>query len=143
MAEGIFRERLKVAGLSNKVQTDSAGTIGFHAGNPPDGRAQALMEVKGENIHDLRSRKVTHEDFERFNYILAMDSDNYHDLMSLCPDHLKERVHMMLDFGKNLTTNEVPDPYYGGDEGFELVYDLLNKASEGLLADVKTKISLD
>lgn len=141
MAEGIFRARVAAAGLDGRITTDSAGTIGFHTGNPADSRAQALMEEKGEPINDLRSRKVTPSDFERFDYILAMDLDNYHDLIALCPSHLQNRVHMMLSFADNTSTQEVPDPYYGGDEGFKLVYELLDDAATGLLRDVQSRLN--
>ena len=113
------------------VVVDSAGTIGIHAGSPPDYRSIEIMNVHGHDISRQRSRKFHHYDFEEYDVILAMDSSNYHDLCSIAVNEKEEsKVHMVID-GTN-----VPDPYYGGDEGFENVYQMLDEAVQKWLNDL-------
>ncbi len=138
-AEGVFRHITREAGVDSHVTTDSAGTHAYHVGNPPDDRAQATARNRGIEIGDLRARRVREQDFEIYDYVLAMDSDNYEILMSLSPPEFRDRIHYLLDFADELAETEVPDPYYGGRRGFDRVFDLVEIASQGLLSDIKEK----
>jgi len=138
-AEGMFRYHVKTAGLENKIEIDSAGTIGFHVGNPPDSRATAAAANRGINLSKQRSRMVNHNDFEYFDYIIAMDYENESDLINRCPNEHKDKVHLFLNFAQETNVKEVPDPYYGSGNGFETVLDLVEKASIGLLQHLKNK----
>lgn len=133
MAEGVFRRRVVDAGLEAHFHIDSAGTIGHHAGNPPDYRAQATTIVYGTDISEQRSRKLCARDFETYDYILAMDHDNFNDMLSATPKSAHNRITLFLGHHETALTEEVPDPYYGGDDGFELVYSLVDGAAEGFL----------
>lgn len=133
MAEGVFRRRVEAAGLEHAFKIDSAGTIGYHTGSPPDYRAQATTILYGTDISDQRSRKLRETDFDDFDYILAMDHDNYRDMIDRAPAQNHDRIALLLGHNESSDTEEVPDPYYGGDEGFDLVYDLVDSAAEGFL----------
>lgn len=135
-AEGVFRRLVEEAGLSGKIQIDSAGTHDYHIGAPPDHRAQAAAAQRGYDLSALRGRQVERADFERFDYILAMDGDNLANLQRLCPPPHKNRVGLFLEYGRNLALREVPDPYYGGAQGFEQVLDLVEEAAAGLLEEI-------
>ncbi len=136
-AEGVFRDLVKREGLSERIRTDSAGTHPFHVGEQPDGRAQQHARKRGVELSDLRARAVRRTDFEKFDYILAMDGENFMDLKAMRPSGQDERVYMFLEFAPELGKQEVPDPYYGGAQGFEHVLDLVEAAARGLLADIK------
>lgn len=125
--------------LVEYIEIDSAGTHAYHVGNPPDNRAQQTAQSKGIDLSDLTARQAKSDDFELFDYIIAMDQDNYHSLMSICPSGQEERVHMFMDYAPEMRTREVPDPYYGGASGFEKVFDLVDAASKGLLDDIKRR----
>lgn len=132
-AQGVFRALVEGEGLEQRIQTDSAGTIAYHVGEPPDRRARETADKRGIDLNDLRARKVVAEDFERFDYVLAMDEDNYRDLLEICPPGMEERLHLFMDFAPQLAEKEVPDPYYGGVAGFDRVFNLVEDASRGLL----------
>jgi len=134
-AEAVFRHKAKAAGLSLKI--DSAGTVGAHAKEKPDHRAQKVGVERGYSFDGIRSRKVTVRDFENFDLILAMDNVNLEDLNKIAPQHLQYKTKLFLDFSHNHEENEVPDPYYGGANGFRFVLDLVEDASDGLLAQLK------
>ena len=136
-AQGVFREMVLQQGLSDYIATDSAGTIDYHSGSKPDRRARETAVKRGLDLSDLRARVVRVEDFERFDYVVAMDRSNYADLQELCPEGREERLYLFLDFAPGLDHREVPDPYYGGPGGFELVLNLIEAASEGLIADIR------
>ncbi|WP_049721921.1 low molecular weight protein-tyrosine-phosphatase [Gilvimarinus polysaccharolyticus] len=136
-AEGIFKARLKEQGLQHAVLTDSAGTAGWHVDKAPDARAIAAAAERGIDISGLRARQVTGNDFSEFDYILAMDEANLVDLKSFQPDDFSGRCCLYLDFAVNAPECEVPDPYYGGAEGFAHVLDLVEQAATGLLADIQ------
>ena len=138
-AEGIFRHILKEKGLSDSFELDSAGTHAYHVDAPPDHRAQQTAQSRGIDLSDLRGRKVTASDFDKFDYVLAMDKDNYAILADMCPTAQSENLSLFLDFAKDLTIDEVPDPYYGGTGGFEKVFDMLELASLGLIEHIQTK----
>ncbi|MBL4940828.1 MAG: low molecular weight phosphotyrosine protein phosphatase [Colwellia sp.] len=130
-AEAVFRHKAKAQGLSLKV--DSAGTVGAHAKEKPDHRAQKVGVERGYSFDGIKARKVTAQDFEDFDLILAMDNANLEDLHKVAPVHLQHKALLFLDFADNHEENEVPDPYYGGVNGFRFVLDLVEDASDGLL----------
>lgn len=138
-AEGVFRAQVKEAGLEGEVEIDSCGTLGAHAGNPPDNRAQEAALRRGYDLSDLRARKVNGFDFSRFDYVLAMDRDNLANLLKMCPSEHKEKVRLYLSFSRRYPNLEVPDPYYGGRLGFEQVLDMVEDAGKGLLKDIESK----
>ncbi|MDX2265887.1 MAG: low molecular weight protein-tyrosine-phosphatase [Hyphomicrobiales bacterium] len=137
MAQGVFRAMAAADGVA--VETDSAGTSDYHAGDPPDPRAQAAMRARGFDISDLRARRVSRADFTRFDYILAMDEMNLGDLRELAPPDFPGVVRLFLDYAPGAGAREVPDPYFGGDEGFADVYALIDRASRGLLEEIKAR----
>jgi protein-tyrosine phosphatase len=132
-AEGVFRHRLRERAPDLKVFVDSAGTHAYHVGNAPDPRACRAAERRGVDLRGQRARKVQPEDFERFELVLAMDRQNHAELLAICPPEYRDRVRLFLEFAPHLGRDEVPDPYYGGVNGFELVLDLVEEAAEGLI----------
>ena len=138
-AQGVFRGMVEKQGLSHLIETDSAGTIDYHIGNAPDRRARETAVKRGLDISDLRARQALAEDFLEFDYVLAMDRDNYADLRALCPAGHEEKLHLFLDFAPHLELQEVPDPYYGGPAGFERVFDMVEEAATGLLNKIKER----
>ena len=127
--------RKKAQQLNIDVLVDSAGTIGSHQGNPPDSRSKAAGEKRGYSFKGISSRKVVANDFEEFDLILAADRANLTDLMSQCPAHLQYKLALFLSFGDS-QYQEVPDPYYGEGDGFELVLDLIEESSEAILRSI-------
>jgi len=138
-AHGVFRNLVEREGLPHAIGIDSAGTHAYHLGNPPDKRAQATALGRGVDLSDLVARRVAPEDFDAFDYVLAMDQDNYMALCEICPDQHVEKVHMFMDFAPHMRTREIPDPYYGGPAGFDRVFDLVEAASAGLLEEIKRR----
>lgn len=137
LAEGAFRHVAGAAGLADQFEIDSAGTIGYHAGNPPDERSIAAAKKLNIDISEQRSRRVTAEDFETFDLILVMDRDNERDLLARCPEELQEKIQLFLPFIPGSPLKEMPDPYYGRDEDFDKCLSIALKASEGLLDALK------
>jgi len=135
-AHGVFRNLVQSEGLSDRIDIESAGTHAYHVGEPPDARAQQTAIGRGVDLSDLRARKAIKADFEHYDYILAMDQDNYHSLSAICPDGMQRKIGLFLDYAPELNTREVPDPYYGGPQGFVNVFDLVESASAGLLNDI-------
>lgn len=133
-AEAVFRNKAKLQGLSLII--DSAGTVGAHAREKPDHRAQKVGVERGYDFDGIKARKVTVQDFEDFDLILAMDNANLDDLKKIAPPHLQYKAMLFLDFAENFEETEVPDPYYGGANGFRYVLDLIEDASDGLLAKI-------
>ncbi len=131
-AEGVFRHHVNEAGLAHKFEIDSAGTHAYHVGEPPDRRATAAAERRGISLADIFARRVCDEDFERFDFIIAMDEDNQQRLLDQAPEEHQSKVSLFLSFVDG-DEREVPDPYYGGAAGFERVLDLVEAASRGLL----------
>ena len=136
-AEGVFRALADAEGLGRAIEADSAGTHGYHVGDAPDTRAQAAAARRGIDLSGQRSRLFGVGDFEIFDYVLAMDRMNYRTLSSACPPHARGRLSLFLDFAPSLGLDEVPDPYYGADDGFEEVLDIVEAASGGLLAAIR------
>jgi protein-tyrosine phosphatase len=132
-AHGVFASQVEAAGLMEQVRIDSAGTGAWHVGEPPDVRATAAAMQRGYDLSPIRARQVTPADFERFDYILAMDRSNLMHLESLCPSDYPGHLGLFLAFHPGTSIAEVPDPYYGGDQGFEEVLDLVECAGDGLL----------
>lgn len=133
-AEAVFRHKVQAQGLP--IDIDSAGTHGYHIGSPPDKRSQAVAEARGYSCKGLKCRKVESADFERFDYILAMDNSNLEDLKGMSDSSYHDKIRLLLSFSSS-KHQEVPDPYYGGKQAFELVLDLIEDACDGLLAHIK------
>jgi protein-tyrosine phosphatase len=136
-AEGLFQHIVAQQKLDGRIEVDSAGTGAWHVGNPPDTRARQAAIARGYDIGHLRARQVAPEDFDRFDYILAMDDDNLRNLKRMQPEGFRGHLGLFLEFADSSDVREVPDPYYGGEEGFDLVLDLVREASEGLLAHIR------
>ena len=133
-AEGVFAKLLKEQELEDCFLIDSAGTHAYHEGEQPDLRSQRAALERGIKLDHLRARKVIMGDFEDFDYLLAMDGHNFETMIDACPDEYKNKISYFLDYAPQLTTREVPDPYYGGQFGFEDVLDMIEAASEGFLS---------
>ena len=138
-AEGMFRHALAQAQLAEQITIDSAGTADWHTGKAPDPRSQAAALARGIDISALQARQVSAEDFHRFDLILAMDQSNLEQLKQIQPAAAKAELDLYLQ-RYQLPLSEVPDPYYGGAEGFEQVLDLLETASHKLLAELKGRL---
>lgn len=138
-AHGVFRALVVSENLADAIRIDSAGTHAYHVGNPPDRRAQETAQRRGIDLSDLVARRVEATDFDRFDLVVAMDQDNYLSLSDICPDEHRDKLHLFMDFAPQMRTREVPDPYYGGAAGFERVFDLIEAASAGLLAEIRRR----
>jgi protein-tyrosine phosphatase len=136
-AEGVFRHIVNQSGLQDHIQIDSAGTHAYHVGEPPDSRAQQAARRRQFDLSQQRARKVRGDDFHHFDYVLAMDHSNYRELEMICPPGQQQKLSLFLQFASAFDEQEVPDPYYGGDQGFEHVLDLVEDASRGLLAAIR------
>ena len=141
-AHGVFQHKVAEASLGDSILVDSAGTGAWHIGNAPDERAIAAASARGYELGALRARQTRAEDFDDFDYILAMDRQNLSDLQQYRPAGYGGQLDLFLNFGRHPDFAEVPDPYYGAVQGFELVLDLVEGAAEGLLADIRHKYSL-
>lgn len=135
-AEGVFRYLVEQQGLSGKIIVDSAGTHDYHIGDAPDARSQAAAARRGYDLSGLRARQIVRNDFSAFDYVLAMDENNLALLQQQCPDDCRDRLKLFLEFADDGALREVPDPYYGGAQGFEQVLDLVENAGRGLLLDI-------
>lgn len=138
-AQGIFEDRVRSLGLSQLILVDSAGTSGWHIGSPPDSRSCKAALRRGYDLRQQRGRQVTVADFHDFDYVLAMDGQNLQALKALCPEGFAGHLGLFLEFSRKQTHLEVPDPYHGDSDGFELVLDLIEEAADGLLADILAK----
>ncbi len=132
-AEGVFRNMVKEHNLSQFFYIDSCGTHGYHTGQPPDSRSQHAAMRRGIDISQQTARTIEQNDFNRFDYILAMDNHNRSFLQSMADEVYLNKIHLFLEYAENCKLIEVPDPYFGGEEGFEIVLDLLQQASIGLI----------
>lgn len=138
-AEGVLRALVQRAGLQRRITVDSAGTHGFHVGVAPDKRSQQHAARRGYDLSRLRARQLTARDFERFDLVLVMDEANEQAALALCPPAHAGRVHRLTQFCLRHQANAVPDPYYGGAQGFEQVLDLVEDACAGLLAALQAR----
>jgi protein-tyrosine phosphatase len=136
-AQGVFAHLVESQGLTSLIQIDSAGTHAYHVGEPPDVRATQAAKKRNIELGSQRARRVTGDDFLDFDYVLAMDRNNYDDLISLCPTEHQSKLYLFLEFATGLGEDEVPDPYYGGITGFERVLDMIELATQGLLAEIR------
>lgn len=139
-ADGIFRELVASAKLDQKILVDSAGTGAWHVGKAPDSRTIAAARQRGYDLSVLRARQVQLSDFDEFDYLLAMDENNLADLQRMKPAHFTGHVGLFLEFGARGSYREVPDPYYGGNDGFELVLDLVEDAAQGLMTHIRQRL---
>lgn len=139
-AHGVFRKLVVEQGLSHRVEIDSAGTHDYHLGEPPDRRARQTALERGIDISDLRARLAEPRDFELFDYVLAMDRDNYRILSRLCPSGLEHKLRLFMEFAPELGVRDVPDPYYGAQGGFDQVLDLVDIAARGLLDELLRRL---
>ena len=139
--QGVIEEVVRREGREGEIEADSAGSHGFyHAGEPPDARAQESAARRGIDISAQRARLLEREDCERFDYVLTMDEKNYERVAALCRgEETRAVVRPFLDFAPDRHEREVPDPYAGGPEGFDLVMDLVEAASEGLLKNIERR----
>jgi len=141
-AEGVLRRKLADAGLDGSVEVRSAGTVDYHAGAPPDHRAQLSALRRGYDLSRQRARMLRADDFERFDLLLAMDAEHVDRMVEMCPGPLAGRIGLLMDYSpKRRRGMGVPDPYYGAPAGFERVLDLIEEACEGLLVDLRARLS--
>ena len=138
-AEAVFRAVAAREAPELMIEVDSAGTAGYHIGEPPDLRTRQAAIRRGYDMSPLRARIVEPRDFEEFDLILAMDRENLGVLHHRAPAHTRDRVRLFLEFAPNATVTEVPDPYYGGPNGFEEVLDLVEAATQGLLQHLRQR----
>jgi protein-tyrosine phosphatase len=138
-AEGVFRSLVAARAPQLSVELDSAGTHDYHVGEPPDERAIAAARRRGIDLSTLRARTVHAGDFDYYDLILAMDEQNLRELRRRAPVQRHDRIRLIMEFVPAATTRAVPDPYYGGPQGFEQVLDLLEEAAEGLLGDLLSR----
>jgi protein-tyrosine phosphatase len=138
-AEAVLRALAEREAPELSIEVDSAGTAGYHIGDAPDSRSQEAARRRGYDMSPLRARIVEIADFERYDLILAMDENNLAVLRQRAPAAYRERVRLFLDFAPDCGMSEVPDPYYGGPTGFEQVLDLVEEASRGLIAHLRTR----
>lgn len=136
-AEGVFRRKAREQAPTLSLQVDSAGTHAYHIGGAPDERAQAAARSRGYDLSALRARVVESEDFARFDYVLAMDDNNLRLLQAQCPREHRSRVQLFLEYASEASERVVPDPYYGEKDGFSHVLDLVEDASDGLIAHLQ------
>ncbi|HDY85106.1 hypothetical protein LCGC14_0524070 [marine sediment metagenome] len=130
-AEGVFNKVIADMGTTDRFVVDSAGTHAYHVGEPSDPRSQQMARSRGIDLSNIRARKVMQSDFEHFDYILAMDTDNYNILIDACPSDYLHKVKLFLEYAADRKEQDVPDPYYGGQNGFTHVFDLVEDASNG------------
>ncbi len=137
-AHGVFRALVDEQGLGRQIEIDSAGTHGYHVGTTPDPRSQATARGRGIDLSDLRARRFVSHDFIDFDYLLAMDRNNLADMLALEPERHDASVELMLPYSSRFDERDIPDPYFGND-GFELVYDMIDDAARGLLRHIRER----
>lgn len=136
-AQGAFEKVVRDAGLDAHFEIDSAGTHAYHVGEPPDRRATTVAANRDIDLAMQKARRVVAKDFARFTYVLAMDLSNLDDLLEICPPPHREKVRLFLEFSGSGSQQEVPDPYYGGAQGFERVLDMVEEGAKGLLGKIR------
>jgi len=141
-AQGVFEMLVKEASLTEYIQVDSAGTHAYHIGEPPDRRAMEAAWQRGVDLSSQAARCFSPEDFEEYDYILAMDRSNYDYLSSLCAPPYITKLQLFLEYAPDLGVHEVPDPYYGGSMGFERVLDMIEEGAKGLLTEIRQQHGL-
>ena len=141
-AEAVFQKLVSDEGYDQVITIDSAGTHAYHVNEPPDVRAQAAAKRRGIDMSNLRGRRATELDIENFDYVLAMDSENYHNLLAISTDEHQHKIRLFMEFAPNRPEEEVPDPYYGGPGGFDNVLDMVEEAAHGLLQHIRDNHSI-
>lgn len=143
-AEGIFRKYVNDAGLSEKIYIESAGLLDYHEGDNADHRTQVHAKKRGYDLSEIISRPIVRDDFINYDYLLAMDGSHLKAMTELCPEHHKEDkvIKLMLDYSNKWKGQGVPDPYYTGEDGFELVLDMIEESCKELLAHIKSQHKL-
>lgn len=141
-AQGVFEKLIDDEKLANRFFVDSAGTHAYHVGEPPDRRSQEAALRRGIDLSKQRARRVADGDFHQFDYIVAMDADNYASLASSCPVEHQGKLSLFMQHAPELKLTSVPDPYYGGLSGFEKVLDLVEAAAAGLLERIRQEKGL-
>ncbi|MGY8962878.1 MAG: low molecular weight protein-tyrosine-phosphatase [Rhodospirillales bacterium] len=136
-AEGVFRKMVAEAGLTKEITIDSAGTESFHTGEPPDPRSTGAAQARGYDMTGQSARRVQERDFQKFDLVLAMDREHLHHLTAMAPGDTYERVKLFLTYASKTNAQEVPDPYYGGVEGFDKTLDLIEDGSRGLIEAIQ------
>ena len=136
-AEAVFKKLAADAGMAEAVAADSAGTHGYHVGEPPDLRAQKAAARRGYDLSALRARTIEDADFQRFDLILAMDQEHYATLSRVAGAAAGHKLKLMMSYARRFKERDVPDPYYGGPQGFERVLDMLEDAAKGLLESLR------
>lgn len=136
-AHGLFESLVAAQGMENQIRVDSAATHAYHIGDAPDSRAQAAALLRGVDLSSQRARQVDKNDFGHFHYVIAMDEANVSGLRCLAGSQDAQQIQLFMNFASRWNEREVPDPYYGGDHGFERVLDMVEDAAEGLLAHIK------
>ena len=139
-AHGVFRQKVTDQGLAHLVEVDSAGTHNYHPNSPPDERSQVHAAKRGYDLSDLRARQIRADDFERFDLILVMDMDNLALVQDECPPKHLAKVRRLTEFCSKNDSPVVPDPYYGGSNGFDHVLDLVEDACDGLIRHANQKV---
>ena len=129
-AEGVVRRLAERSGVSSFLEVDSAGTHAYHEGEQPDPRTRKVAAGRGYDLSGMRARRVREQDFSRFDRILAMDRQNLAPLLRSCPTEHLPKLGLFLEYAEGIGVDEVPDPYYGGEDGFEHVFQLLDEACE-------------
>jgi protein-tyrosine phosphatase len=137
-AEGVFMKKVADASLAGRILIDSAGTHGYHIGEPPDPRTQEAAKARGYDLSALRARRVERGDFDRFDLVLAMDHDNRAFLARLCPPSEGHKLKLMMEYARSYAAPEVPDPYDGGPDDFDMVLEMLEDATDGLLDTIRS-----
>lgn len=132
-AEAVMRAKLQERRLDNWFEVASAGTGNWHAGESPDARAVLAAKSRGYVMGEIRARQIEEADFKHYDLILAMDRSNIASMRRICPSGCLSKIGLLLDYAQETQIDEVPDPYYGGDEGFDLVLDLLEEACKNLI----------
>lgn len=139
-AHGVFRHKVQAAGLHGLVRVDSAGTHNYHPGEAPDRRSQRAAAMRGYDLSDLRARQISDEDFARHDLLLAMDWDNLALAEEHCPPQYRRKLRRLTEFCRRHEAAVVPDPYYGGDAGFQHVLDLVEDACDGLIDHLRQRL---
>jgi len=138
-AHGVFEALVEREGLTDRIEVDSAGTHSYHINKAPDPRSQKTALNRGLDLSYQRARQAESNDFIQYDYVLAMDQDNYHSLCAICPEGMENKLELLMDYAPDSRMREVPDPYSGGPQGFEKVFDMVEAAAEGLLEDIRTR----
>ncbi len=141
-ADGVFRKMVEEAGLSGRISVDSCGLSAYHVGELPDPRSREMAQSRGYDLSDIRSRKIKPSDYEQFDYVLAMDDGHLRDMRRQASSTHQTKIELFLDYHPQRTGQSVPDPYYGGANGFEHVFDMIEETSNSLLAHIRNQHAL-